>query len=63
PRWRGFARRRVDDELATLVADEPPRAAKQSPLAKALLKTAVENPKGVRSLLKEQAVTAAQACG
>ncbi|CAN0194921.1 unnamed protein product, partial [Ectocarpus fasciculatus] len=52
-----------DDELATLVADEPPLAANQSSLANALLKTAVENPGGVRPLLREQAETAAQQCG
>ncbi|CAB1105697.1 unnamed protein product [Ectocarpus sp. CCAP 1310/34] len=51
-----------DEELATLLADEPPRAAKQTPLAKALLQAAVGNPGGVRALLKEQAVTAAKGC-
>ncbi|CAB1108801.1 unnamed protein product [Ectocarpus sp. CCAP 1310/34] len=49
-----------DEELATLLADEPPRAANQTPLAKALLQA---NPGGVRALLKEQAVTAAKGCG
>ncbi|CAN0364207.1 unnamed protein product, partial [Ectocarpus sp. 6 AP-2014] len=53
----------LDDELATLMADEPARAAKQSPVATALLKTALENPGGARSLLREQAETAAQGCG
>ncbi|CAB1096776.1 unnamed protein product [Ectocarpus sp. CCAP 1310/34] len=52
-----------DEELATLLADEPPRAVKQTPLSKALLQTAVGNSGGVRALLEEQAVTAAKGCG